>query len=665
MGDAEHPPRILTTSLRRLAASDAALLALLLALAVLPYLGTLANSFVYDDYPQLVENPYVRSFHYLPAIFGTTVWSFQGAQGTTNYYRPLMTLSYLICYKLFGALPFGFHLANIALHAAVVCLLFVVTRRLFADSLVAFLAAGLFALHPVHTEVVAWIAAIPDIELTLFYLLAFWFFLRAGETTGRRARAMRLAAAGSFLLALLSKEPALTLTLLAALYEHFYREDRDKTSLREKFSRYRALWALGATYLLFRALFLGGLAPVLQRPALNWSEAGLSALALVGQYLGKLLWPMRLCAFHIFHKSSIALDPRVLAGLAALLACAVVFIMLLRPARMASFALLWLLLTLAPVLNARWMANNVFAERYLYLPSVGFCWLVAWGAARLWRSSSPRVARWRLRLALALGLIAALYTARTVTRNRDWHDELSFCTQTVACAPEAYLIRTNLGKVYWDRGDLQGAEREWLASYRLSPTTVVALNNLGVLYTRLQRYPEAVTYLRKAITLKPTFADAHLNLATAYGELGRPEQTEAEYRTAVGLAPLYSEGHKRLGKFLYDAGRLVEAEQELRRAVEVQPTAEGYNRLGDIYLRWGYASRAEQAFARAASLDRFNSYAHFRLGAIYAASGRAADAAREYEVGLLTDPSNAEAQAALQQLRPHATVNRDGIPRND
>lgn len=652
MHDAQHLSRVLTTSLRRLASSDAALLALLLALAVLPYANTLANSFVYDDYPQLVENPYVRSSHYLRAIFGTTVWSFQGAQGITNYYRPLMTFGYLVCYKLLGPLPFGFHLANIALHAAVVCLLFVVTRRLFGDSLLAFLAAGLFALHPVHTEVVAWIAAIPDIELTLFYLLAFWFFLRAGETTGGRALAMRLAAAGSFLLALLSKEPGLTLAPLATLYEHFYREDRDKTSFREKFSRYRAFWALGAAYLLFRVLFLGGLAPVLQRPGLSWSEAGLSGLALVGQYLGKLLWPMHLCAFHIFHKSSSALDPRVLAGQAALLVCAVVFAMLFWRARMASFAPLWLLLTLAPVLNARWMANNVFAERYLYLPSVGFCWLAAWGATRLWHSSSSRLAAWRFRFALALGLVAALYTARTVTRNRDWHDEFSFCTQTLACSPDAYLIRTNLGKVYWDRGDVQAAEREWLASYRLSPTTVVALNNLGVLYTRLQRYHEAVTYLRKAIALKPTFADAHLNLAIAYGELGRPEQAEAEYRTAVGLAPLYSEGHKRLGKFLYDAGRLVEAEQEFRRAVEAEPTAESYNRLGDIYLRWGYASRAEQAFALAASLDPFNSYAHFHLGAIYAAWSRAADAVREYEAGLLTDPSNAEAQAALQQLRP-------------
>ncbi len=640
---------------------DVALLALLLLLAVLPYANTLANSFVYDDYAQLVENPYVRSFRHLREIFTTTVWSFQGAQGVTNYYRPLMTFGYLVCYQVFGPLPFGFHLANVLLHSAVVCLLFGVTRRVFGGPLSAFLAAGLFALHPVHTESVAWVAAIPDIELTFFYLLTFWFFLRAAELGGGRALGMQVAMAASFVLALLSKEPAFTLPLLATLYEHFYREDRGQTSARAKFFRYGALWLLAAAYLVFRARFLGGLAPVVQRPGLGWFEAGLSGITLVAQYVWKLLWPVRLCAFHIFHKSASLLDPGVLAGLAMLMVCAAVFVLLFRRARPASFALLWLVVTLAPVLNARWMANNVFAERYLYLPSVGFCWLVAWAAARVWRASSPHAAGWRRGLALVLGAIAGLYTARTITRNGDWHDELTFCTRTLECSPDAHLIRANLGKVYWDRGDAGAAEREWREAFRLSPTTVITLNNLGVLYTRQKRYAEAVEFLKRAIAVKPAYANAHLGLASAYEEMGLWEQAEAEYRTAVGLSPLYSEARKRLGEFLLDAGRLSEAEEQFLRAAEIDPRAETYDYLGDIYLRWGSLDRAEPAFARAAALDPFDSHAHFRLGALYAGRGRAAEAEREYEAGLETDPSNAEAQAALRQLK--AQIPSAGSPR--
>src|SRR5713101_9519416 len=113
MLDRQSPSGVAAFLTGRSLRSDAPLLSLLFLLAVMPYVNTLASGLVYDDYPQLVENPYVRSLHYLREIFSTTVWSFQGTQGITNYYRPLMTLGYLICYQLFGPLPYGFHLANI------------------------------------------------------------------------------------------------------------------------------------------------------------------------------------------------------------------------------------------------------------------------------------------------------------------------------------------------------------------------------------------------------------------------------------------------------------------------------------------------------------------------------------------------------------------------
>src|SRR5580704_1382497 len=145
---------------------------ILFLLAFLPYANTLMNSFVYDDSFQVVENPYVHSFHYLRQIFTTNVWSFQGAQGITNYYRPLMTLGYMLSYQIAGAVPFSFHLANLLLHAVVVWLVFCFLRRLSGER-VALVAAGLFALHPIHTESVAWIAGVTDLELAVFYILTF------------------------------------------------------------------------------------------------------------------------------------------------------------------------------------------------------------------------------------------------------------------------------------------------------------------------------------------------------------------------------------------------------------------------------------------------------------------------------------------------------------
>src|SRR5207248_7328511 len=130
-----------------------------------------------------------------------------GSPGATGYYRPLMLLAYLFCFSLFGAHAFAFHALNILLHAAVVVILFKVTEWMFRERTVAFASAALFALHPVHSESVAWIAALTDLELTFFYLLTFWIFLQLPRWKGRRLVAGCVGIVGSFVLALFSKEP--------------------------------------------------------------------------------------------------------------------------------------------------------------------------------------------------------------------------------------------------------------------------------------------------------------------------------------------------------------------------------------------------------------------------------------------------------------------------
>src|SRR5215469_7939957 len=175
---------------------------ILFLLAFLPYVNTLANKFVYDDGFQVVGNPYAHSFKYLPQIFTTTVWSYRGAEGASNYYRPMMTLGYLITYKIAGLTPVAFHLVNILLNALVVWLVYAVLRELGGDR-VALVAAGLFALHPIHTEPVAWIAAVTDLELAVFYLATFLLFLKLPQAKNRPLAVAAIC--GSFVLALLSK----------------------------------------------------------------------------------------------------------------------------------------------------------------------------------------------------------------------------------------------------------------------------------------------------------------------------------------------------------------------------------------------------------------------------------------------------------------------------
>src|SRR2546423_10247099 len=309
---------------------------LLLAFAV--YANTLWNGFVYDDHHQIQENPHTQSFQYVGKIFSSTAWSFQGEEGKTNYYRPLMTFGYLLSNKAFQGLPYGFHLINILLNCVVVGLLFVVCGALFGDEVVALAAAALFALHPIHTEVVAWTAAVTELELAIFYLASFVFFLRLGAVEPTQERKSRLFALIFFALALLSKEQAMTLVILATAYEHFYRSDRGITAFKTKISRYGGFWMIGAIYLLFRTTVLGGLAPVPKHPDVTWPQLILSAFALAGQYVAKLLWPHPLLAFYVFHKSVSLSDLRFLIGIVITALSAGLFVFLWRRAPIYSFA---------------------------------------------------------------------------------------------------------------------------------------------------------------------------------------------------------------------------------------------------------------------------------------------------------------------------------------
>jgi tetratricopeptide (TPR) repeat protein len=603
-------------SSKELPANNWVLLGILLMCAALPYLNTLFNDFVYDDSVQVLENPFIQSFHYVKEIFTTSAWSFTG-QGPSNYYRPMMSLGYLLCYQIFGPAAFGFHLVNIALHVAIVVGLFLLTNQLFQSRTLAFWASVIFALHPIHTESVAWIGGVTDLELTVFYLLTFYFFVKSARPGGGSNRRTQLAMLAMFILAAFSKEQALTLPLLATIYEHFVRPDREQTTLSQKLSRYDLLWIAAAAYVVLRVWLLGAFAPLSQFPDLTHTQTLLSAITLLGHYFWKLLFPVRLNAFYVFHKSVSFWDWRVLAGGGAVAGYLALVAVLRRRERRLAFALVWLLLTLLPVLNANWVGENAFAERYLYLPSVGFCWLLACAGGWIWKKAAVARPLWKAAYALGLAVLAVLCAVRIVSRNRDWHDNLTFYTQTLAASPDAYLIRIDLGAMYERLGEVGSAEQEWQKVLEVRPNSWVTLANLGMLYSRQGRYYLATEYLRRSIQANPHYADGHIKLGFTYTQMGEMKRAESEFHAAMADAPLNVASYAGLGYVYWQTSRDDEAEDILKRAEAINP-----------------------ADARV----------HTALGQFYAAKGRLDEARREYETALRFDAGNAGAEAGLRAL---------------
>ncbi len=635
--------------------SDRWLLAFLAVLAALPYANILLNGFVYDDDIQVLQNPYVRNLGHLKQIFTTTVWSFQGgAQGVTNYYRPLMTLTYAFCHTLFGFSAIGFHLVSIVINAAVVCLVFAAARRVFHDRALAFLAAALFALHPVHTEAVDWIAAVTDLEATFFFLLAFWLFLRLQGSAGKRWALFQAAMLASYALSLLSKESAATLPVVAVIYEHACREDRQNSTFPVKLRRYGALWLMLAAYLTVRIHYLGAFAPVASRHDTGFNEIALSALALAGHYVEKMIWPAPLCAAYVFPGTLAALLSRILAGLAITAACALLMIYFWKRERRVFFGFAWFFVTLSPVLNVRWMPDFAFAERYLYLPSVGFCWALGWLGLSLWRKSGAAGATWKRAAAALACALAALMIVRIVIRGRDWKSDLTFYQSTLKASPDALLIRNNFGNYYWIRGDLADAGQQWEKAYQLQPDATFVLDNLGLLRLRQERYGEAAVFFQRSLAVTSKDEGAHSGLGEAYSKMGMRQKAEQELLAAIKLAPLDVRPRVSLGELYFDEGKYGEAAEQFETSNRSLPTTRACYGLGLAEWMSGNRAGAESAFRTALEIEPAGAQPHFMLGLFYGATGRLAEAIQEYQAGLRLDPGNRKALAALAKLQEQA-----------
>jgi protein O-mannosyl-transferase len=515
------------------AAASSALVASGVALfAFLLYLPSLANGFVYDDIPQVVENPWIRDPRSLPQVFTTGAWS--QAATASNYYRPVMHALYMATYAVFGPRPTGFHLVNALLDAGVCALVFLTAHLVLrsaaiekATSASAF-AALVFAAHPVHVEAVSWIGGIPDLCAALFCLGALYLHARPGRT-----RAAVAASVALFLLATLSKEIALAFPAVLFAHDLAFRRPRPLRSLGPYL-------AAAAVYFALRWNALGGMQPVRRHEELGPGGVLLNVFPLVGAYLAKLVAPVGLSAFHAFDPVESPADPRALAGIgvALLLAAAAAFWLRRQPA--AWFSLCALLFPLAPALYIPALGENPFAERYLYLPSAGFVWLLALGAAAV---RPP----WKRPLALAAALSIAVLAAGTIARQRVWKSDRALWQDTVAKSPGAPIAHYNLAVSLKNGGDLDGAIAEYTEALRIGESPI-AWSSLGDAYVAKGLDAQALAAFGRAIQLDPAYAPAWNDLGALQFERGRTREAVESFTRAVAADPGMAEARENLAR---------------------------------------------------------------------------------------------------------------------
>ena len=460
---------------------DRFLVGMLLALVILIYGNTLVNQFVMDDELYITRNGQVVD----PSLHGLFTPS-----PFSEVFRPLTFATFALNWKLGGPKPIGYHLLNILLHAGATWLLYILLVELLNSvpdgKTIAFVAALLYAVHPIHTEAVAWAVGRAEL-LAAIFLFAGWIL---------HLRDRPIASLACFALAMLSKESAIAFLPLVVLGD--YAIGKWKPSIR---------YALNAGLCL---LYLGLLWKVqggrLGRPSIAMTDNPLAylpggwrvlnALRVAWKYVALQFYPAVLSCEYSFNQIPMYRDwrhtlPAALAALAVLGA----WIWALRNRRTG-----WILAGsiylagFAITANILIPSGTIMGERLAYLPSAGFCLLVALGWN--WLRQKQERAAWGL-----LAVIVLTFSVRTVVRNRDWKDAFTLYTSTVQAAPNDSKMHANLAGQYLMRHQGELAAREFETSLRIFPDSSDTLASYSLLKFQYGDYQGASESMEKALSL--------------------------------------------------------------------------------------------------------------------------------------------------------------------
>ncbi len=621
---------------------------LLFALSCLLYAVTTGYDFVVDD-KFLVKSPYVKSFHYLRQIFSGTFWSLGGQRADDSFYRPMVMMTVLTEHSIFGLRPQWYHLVNILFNAGVVVVVYAIAKVWWPKSRAGLWAALLFAALPVHAENVSPISGLSDVGCAFFMLLSVWIYLRDANRRENRRRDSWLAA-GSLLIALLYKEVALTVPMLLIVYEHFLNPSGPR-EFRRGLTRYFPLVMVSLFYVAIRLEALHGFTGATRRAELGLWTTTLSAFSLLGMYIYKLVWPQQLSYFIKFHPPQSWRDLYVLLGLLSTLLGGIVVFRKWKPAPLVSFGLLWFFLTLAPALNIHWLGFSPYGERYLYIPSMGLCWMAGLGLARL-TSPSAMPSRSRRRLAYALGsVVLALEAGRTVLRLPDWKDNLIVARATLRVAPDLGFCYVYEGNAYIDSGDRTRAREAYVKAIAMDPGCVEAYIDLAGVFMYDRKEGTARALLKRAAQIGPDNAAVFYNWGVV--ELGQGANARARqlFEQTLALNPYYYDALNNLGAMALDERNLGKAQEYLRRAAWVDPRAVGVRlNLGAVYAGQNKFREAEREFRLALDLTPQSDAPYLALAKLYEQQGRKSEALAVYQEAVRVDPRSGNAQFRLGVL---------------
>ena len=593
--------------------------AVLVAMTVFAYQQAWNAGYIWDDDKYVTENELLTAPDGLRRIWFS--------KDSPSQYFPLVYTTFRLEHAIWGLNASGYHWVNILVHAANALLVWRLLRVLAVPG--AWLAAALFALHPVNVESVAWITERKNVLMGVFFLLALLAWTRFMAESSSRAWRYYAAALVLYALSLFSKTTACTMP--AALLLILWLKEIPITTRRiAQVTPFVLLGlAMGLLTMWWERHIQGTQGDMF---AMGLTERLLVASRAVWFYASKLIWPAELAFSYLRWDISVSDPSDYLWPLVTALAAGAFLFARRFFGRGVEVAAVYYVAMLSPMLGLIMLYTfryTFVADHYQYLATIGPFALAAALCARV-------AARFSINsMPVVNGVIAGALLLPLGLRT--WHqcaiykDEETLWRATIAVNPGSWMAYNNLGIIQLRRGEFENAIAQFTKALEIDPAYGEARYNLGNALVRRGSLADAIVEYQKAIELDPRIAGAYVNLGTVLIQSGRPAEAIPHLQNALSITPANAAARAALGGALAKTGRSAEAVEHLRAAAESDPRSTDHqNDLGNALLDLGRTDDAIAAFEKALSINADNAEAHYNLGNALLASRRFEEAALRF-----------------------------------
>ncbi|KAF6216658.1 hypothetical protein GE061_001004 [Apolygus lucorum] len=608
-------------------------------------------SIAYTDEYAIKENRDLRPHVPLKNIFFNDFWGTPiHKEQSHKSYRPLCVLTFRLNYFLQQLEPFGYHAVNVFLHS-LVCWMYFKMCSMFLQELPAFIAALLFTVHPIHTEAVTGVVGRAETLSSVFFLGAFILYSQATKEKHKVGWSSLFLAVLCITAAMLCKEQGITITSICAVYEIFVAQKIQPFELvlfakwilsgkpvttttwsPHATKRLLFLTLMTITLLVSRIIIMGSRLPVFTRfdnpaSASPTPTRQLSYHYLISLNAWLLVFPCDLCCdwtMGTVPLVSSLIDPRNLGTLAMYATITAIIHTAYnsnsrKKTSVIIMGLAFMILPFLPASNIFFPVGFVVAERVLYLPSMGFCVLIAYGWYHLYEYGFRKIA-W-----FGLALLILFHSCKTYRRNWDWENEYAL----------------------------------FMAGLRVNQRNAKLFNNVGHALESQGRYIEALQFFYKAVSVQEDDIGAHINVGRTYNHLNMYKEAEEAYLKAKSLLPKAKPGQSyqariapnHLNVFLNLANliaknetRLEEADLLYRQAISMRADyTQAYINRGDVLLKLNRTKEAQEVYERALFYDNNNPDIYYNLGVVFLEQGKASQALAYLDKALEYDPDHEQA----------------------